>query len=85
MFYEVKENKQTVNRKSTSAIKNIRESNLSDAEYQQARPNHHKIQSIIDRYELNPETVLKDMLAYFPDSTLAEFAADMEHDYCDDE
>lgn len=85
MFYEVKENKQSITKKSTSAIKNIRESNLSASEHQSARPNHHKIQSIIDRYELNPETVLNDMLAYFPDSVLADFAADMEHDYCDEE
>lgn len=80
MIREIKENK--VDAKTR---KRIRESNVSAADLQRARPNHHKIQSIIDRYELNPETVLNDMLAYFPDSTLAEFAADMQHDYCDDD
>ncbi len=75
MIRKVNENK--------SSIKNIRESNVSD--WALARPNHAKIQSIIDKYELNPETVLNDLLGYMPDDKLGGFAKDLASDYADDE
>lgn len=75
MIRKINENK--------SAIKNVRESHASD--WALARPNHAKIQSIIDKYELNPETVLNDLLSYMADPDLAGFAKDLKSDYADDE
>lgn len=80
MFYEIKENKNNVK---NNTVKNIRESHRSD--WEMARPNHAKIQSVIDKFELNAETVLNDLLSYLPDDALSGFAKDMEHDYCDEE
>lgn len=76
MIREIKENK--VDTKTKMCIKEA-------TDFELARPNHNKILSIIDRYELHPETILKDLLSYLPDDHLAGFAKDMESDYCDEE
>lgn len=71
------------NNQSKSKIKNVRE-NYTD-NFKLARPNHSRIQKLIDKYELDAESLLGEILSWFPDNQLKDLADDLEHDYADDE
>ena len=71
------------NNQSKSKVKNVRE-NYTD-NFRLARPNHSRIQNLIDRYEIDSETLLSEILSWFPDNQLAGLADDLEHDYAIDD
>ena len=71
------------NNQSKSKNKNVRE-NYTD-NFERVRPNHSRIQKLIDKYKLNAESLLGEILSWFPDNQLKDLADDLEHDYTDDE